>query len=197
MSIIRSIFGPSKDEIWAQIAAEYNGQFRNGGFLKKDSVHIMIDDWEILLDHFSRRQGKSSKSYTRIRAPFTNADNLYFKLYKKGFFSGIAKYFGMQDIHIKNEEFDREYILKGNDEFKLTWIFDNTNVKKYLFEIDKIVLEIKENSGQFRSSTYEEGIDELYFERKGIIKDINELRSLFELFAVVLAKITELDSGYQ
>ena len=103
----------------------------------------------------------------------------------------------MQDIQIKNDEFDNQFILKGNDEFKLSWIFDNTNVKKHLFDIDKIVLEIKENSGQFKSANYEDSIDELYFERRGILKDIHELRSLFELFAAVLSKITELDSGYQ
>lgn len=197
MSIMRSIFGPSRDEIWSQIAEEYDGVFRDGGFMKKDTVHIIIGDWEILLDHFARSTGKSSIPYTRIRAPFTNVDNLYFKLYRRGFFSGIAKYFGMQDIQIKNEDFDNQFILKGNDEFKLGWIFDNTEVKKHLFDIDKIVLEIKENSGQFKSSTYEEGIDELYFERTGILKDLNQLRSLFELFAVILTKITELDSGYQ
>jgi len=197
MSIIRSIFGPSRDEIWAQIAAEYNGEFRDGGFMSKDEVHVLIDDWEILLDHFTRKRGKSRVRYTRIRAPFTNADNLYFKVYRKGFFSGVAKYFGMQDIHIKNEEFDNQFILKGNDEFKLTWIFDNTEVKRQLFQIDKIVLEIKDNTGKFWSANFEDGIDELYFERRGIIKDLDELRSLFELFAVVLAKITELDSGYE
>jgi len=197
MSIIRSVFGPSKDEIWSQIAAEYNGQFRDGGFMRKDEVHIIIDDWEILLDHFKRKRGKSSVSYTRIRAPFTNLDNLYFKVYRKGFFSGIAKYFGMQDIHINNEEFDNQFILKGNDEFKLTWIFDSTEVKRHLFEIDKIVLEIKDNNGKFWSTGFEEGIDELYFEQSGILKDINQLRSIFELFAAVLSEITELDSGYQ
>jgi len=197
MSIIRSIFGPSRDEIWAQIAAEYKGVFRDGGFMQKDEVHVVIDDWEILMDHFSRKRGKSRVQYTRIRAPFTNVDNLYFKVYRKGFFSGVAKYFGMQDIHIKNEEFDTQFILKGNDEFKLTWIFDSTEVKRQLFQIDKIVLEIKDNTGKFWSANFEDGIDELYFERRGIIKDLDELRSLFELFAVVLAKITELDSGYE
>lgn len=196
MSILRSLFGPSKEEIWSQIASEYNGQFKNGGFFGKDEVHIIYEDWEIILDHFSRKSGKSRRSYTRIRAPFLNRDNLYFKLYREGFFTGIAKYFGMKDIQLNNEDFDNQFVLKGNDEFKITWIFDSTFVKQYLFQIDRIMLEIKDGSGMFWSSKYEDGNDELYFEQSGILKDIEQLRSLFELFAAVLEKITELDSGY-
>jgi len=120
MSIIRKIFGPSREEIWSQIAYEYEGSFTDGGIFGKDVVHAVTGDWEIMLDHFTRKRGKHRVTYTRIRAPFTNKDDLYFKLYRMGFFTGVAKYFGMQDIQINNDEFDKEYVLKGNNEFNLT-----------------------------------------------------------------------------
>ena len=199
MSIIRKIFGPSKDEIWSQLAYEYEGRFVDGGWLGDDEVHAITGDWEIMLDHFTRKSGKHRKTYTRIRAPFTNNDNLYFKIYRQGFFTGIAKYFGMQDIAINQEEFDNEFVLKGNDEFKLTWIFGSPSVQRHLYPIGRVLLEIKEDDGLFKNTNYQysQGIDELYFERQGIMKNLEELREIFNLFAVVLEKITELDSGYQ
>ncbi len=32
----RSFFGPSKDEIWSQIATDIDGEYIDGGFWKKD-----------------------------------------------------------------------------------------------------------------------------------------------------------------
>lgn len=196
MSLIKKIFGPSRQDIWSQIAAEYDGEFKKGTFLKKDKVRAFSGEWEIYLDHFARSTGKSSIPYTRIRAPFINKDNLYFKVYREGFFTGIAKYFGMQDIKLNNDEFDNQFVLKGNDVFKISWIFESSGVKKHLYNVDKILLEIKDGSGVFKASRYEEGLDELYFERTGILKDIHQLRAIFDLFGEVLEKITELDSGY-
>lgn len=196
MALLKKIFGPSREEIWSQIAAEYDGHFKKGSFMKKDKVRAFSGEWEIYLDHFARSTGKSSFPYTRIRAPFANQDNLYFKLYREGFFTGVAKYFGMQDIQLNNDEFDNQFVLKGNDVFKLSWIFESTEVKKHLYEVDKILLEIKNGEGIFKSRRYEEGSDELYFERAGIIKDLDQLRAIFNLFGAVLEKMTELDSGY-
>jgi hypothetical protein len=196
MSIIRKIFGPSKDEIWSQLAYEYEGRFTDGGLFGKDVVNAVSGDWEIMLDHFTRKTGKHRKTYTRIRAPFTNADGLYFKLYREGFFTGIAKYFGMKDIQTGNDDFDNAYVLKGNDEFNLTWIFSSPIVLRSLNPVGEIMLEIKDNDGLFQNNLYSDGIDELYFVRRGIMKDLEELRAVFNLFAIVLEKITELDSGY-
>jgi len=169
MGIIRKIFGPSREEIWTALAAEFNGRFVDGKWNSPDRVYVTVGEWEILLDHFSRQTGKTTIPYTRIRSPFTNQDNLYFKIYRQGFFSGVAKYFGMQDIQLNDEEFDKDFVLKGNDVFKINWIFESTEVRKYLYELDKIHLEIKNDDGFFKKSHYNEGIDELYFEQS--VKD--------------------------
>ncbi len=196
MEILRKLFGPYKDEVWAQLAHEFGGDFLEGGLWNKDVVHVQVDAWEIVLDTFTRKQGKHRKTYTRIMAPFVNRDDLYFKIYRAGFFTGVAKYFGMKDIQINDEYFDKEFVIKGNDEFKITWILDNPAMKEQLTNTEHVHFEIKNNEGLFYKDDYSEGIDELYFEKRGVIKDINELRHLFQLFALILDKITELDSGY-
>ncbi|MEM6967472.1 MAG: DUF3137 domain-containing protein, partial [Bacteroidota bacterium] len=95
MSFLRSLFGPSKKEIWSQIAYDIGGRYKEGGFWKRDYIMYYHADWEIILDTYTRSSGKSKVTYTRMRAPFANKDGLYFKIYKKGFFSGVSKFFGM------------------------------------------------------------------------------------------------------
>ena len=44
--------------------------------------------------------GKTTIVFTRMRAPYVNPNSFRFTIYRKGFFSGIGKFFGMQDIEI-------------------------------------------------------------------------------------------------
>ena len=100
MSFLRSVFGPSKDEIWSQIAADIGGDFIDGGFWGRDALVYEHGEWTIVLDTYTVSTGKSSTTFTRMRAPFVNRDGRYFKIYREGFFSGMGRFFGMQDVEI-------------------------------------------------------------------------------------------------
>jgi hypothetical protein len=69
MSVFRKIFGPSRAEIWRQFSGETGSNFIEGGFWKSDKVEATHDQWTITLDLFVVSTGKSSTTYTRIRAP--------------------------------------------------------------------------------------------------------------------------------
>ena len=120
MGILRSILGPSKDEIWGQLANDIGGEYENGGFWRSDVLRYHSGEWEITLDTYTVNTGKSSTTYTRIRAPFVNKDGLYFKIYRKGVFSTIGKAFGMQDIEIYDPYFDDAFIIQGNNEWSVS-----------------------------------------------------------------------------
>ena len=53
MSKRKSIFGPSKDEIWGQIATDIGGEFIEGGFWGKDVFIYKHGEWKILLDTYT------------------------------------------------------------------------------------------------------------------------------------------------
>lgn len=106
MSLLRKLFGPYKEEVWRQLAADYDGIYREGGWRSSDKVCVYIEPWEIILDTFTVKRRKSRETYTRIRAPFRNTDDFYFKIYHEHFFHKAAKYFGMQDIEIGDPEFE-------------------------------------------------------------------------------------------
>lgn len=185
------LFGPNKNEIWKQLSNEINGEFTPSNFFKPSRVKANIDDWTIILDTHTVSTGKSSITYTRLRAPFTNNDGFKFKIYKEGIFSEIGKFFGMQDIEIGDEIFDKKFIIQSNNETKVKELFSNYKIKDLIQQQSKILLLTKNNEGMFETHL-PQGISELYFKIPGVIKDTDRLKGIFELFKEVLNEMTSI-----
>ncbi|MCM8536937.1 MAG: hypothetical protein NE334_13450 [Lentisphaeraceae bacterium] len=200
MGFLKSLFGPSKEEIWGQIANDIGGRFDDGGFFGKDTLKYQHGEWELHLDTFTRSSGtgnnRSSTTYTRMRAPFVNKDNLYFKIYEEGFLSPLGKFLGMQDIEVGDNYFDENFVIKGNSESQVKSLFADEEIKRLIHGQPRIQLEIKDDEGWFGSS-FPDGVDELYFEVRGVMKDTAVLKDLFELFSRVLDRLVEIDSAYE
>ena len=192
----RSIFGPSKDEIWTQIATDIDGEFIKGSFWGKDVLVYKRGEWQILLDTYTVSTGQSSYTLTRMRAPFVNKDGLYFEISREGFFSSIGKFFGMQDIEIGDPFFDKQFIIKGNNPEKIKLLLSDDGIKELCQRQPRIHLKIKDDEGRF-GPDFPEGVDELYFECIGVIKETALLKSLFALFCVVLERLVQIDSAYE
>lgn len=191
----KSIFGPSKDEIWTQIAAGIGGEFIEGGFWGKDVLIYKHGEWQILLDTYVVSTGQSSYTLTRMRAPFMNRDGLYFKISRQGFLSSIGKFFGMQDIEIGNPFFDKQFVIKGNNPEKIKLLLADDRIKELCQLQPRIHLRIKDDEGRF-GTDFPEGVDELYFECIGVIKETALLKALFGLFCLVLERLVQIDSAY-
>ena len=188
------LFGPSKKEIWQQLAEKIQAEYVNKGFWAGDRVEAHVDNWIVVLDTYTVSTGKSSIIYTRMRAPFINIDNFYFKMYRTGIFSELGKVLGMEDINIGYEEFDKNFVIKSNSEEKVKRLFSNKSIRDLIEEQPDINLEIKDDEGFF-SVHFPEGVDELYFQVTGVIKDIDRLKELYELFAEVLKELCSMGSA--
>ncbi|GKU25163.1 DUF3137 domain-containing protein [Clostridium folliculivorans] len=188
------LFGPSKKEIWQQLALEINADYINNGVWKGDRVEAHVDNWTVVLDTYTVSTGKSSITYTRMRAPFVNTDNFYFRIYRSGVFSGLGKMFGMEDINVGYPQFDEAFIIKANSESKVKQLFANDNIRKLIQYQPSISLEIKDDEGYFKSH-FPDGVDELYFNVVGVIKDVERLKELYELFAEVLKELCDIGSA--
>jgi len=70
MGFLRNVFGPSRNEIWQQFASAIGGSFTEGGFWNGGTVEAAHGQWIITLDTYTVSTGKSSITYTRIRAPW-------------------------------------------------------------------------------------------------------------------------------
>jgi len=196
MKSLRKLFGPSKEEIWKQLCSQTGAEYSPGGFLKGDKVRVMHGEWTITLDTFTVSSGKSVVIFTRLRAPFVNPDKFQFTIYRRGFFSDIGKHLGMQDVVVGHEDFDRDFIIKGSDVEKLRALFANARLRELIAAQPDIHLTVKDDEGWW-GTDFPEDTDELYFCIGGILKDLDRLKLLFELFAVTLDQLCAIGSAYE
>lgn len=214
-SFLRNLLGPSHNEIWRQfsddIKASYVAYDGEGHFAAPAFVTVKHDIWDIRLDVYLKRQGKSEQPYTRIRCPFSNPGKLRFTIYPKTVFSELGKLFGMQDILIPwDTKFDRDFIVKGNSESKIRELLQDDNLRHLLIALNKRACSVTHGSKlNYDSSiyTYEmttheksydaarnlrEPVNELYFEAYGSIRDKVVLKEILELFIRTLERLRKI-----
>ena len=195
MSFLKSLFGPSRKEIWQQLSGEVGGHFHEGDFFTPSAVQARADDWIITLDTFTVSTGQSSQTYTRLRAPYFNPEGFRFEIYRASLFSGLGKGLGMQDIEIGHPRFDEEFVIKGNAPGRVRRFFDNGKIRRLIAAQPKIRLSVKAHEGWL--SKFPAGVDELHFQSTGVIKDLAQLRTLFDLFAEVLQELCHEGEAYE
>jgi hypothetical protein len=195
MSLLRSVFGPSQVEIWRQLSEQIGAKFVGGDFFHSGKVVAHVKDWTLTLDTYTISRGKSSATFTRMRAPFVNADGFRFTIYRKGFFSELGKKLGMQDLEVGVPDFDRDFIIKGSDEARLRALFMDAKMRDLIAAQPSIRLEVVDDEGWF-GAQFPDGVDELRFHVPGVLKDLDQLKLLFELFAAVLNRLCAMGSAY-
>jgi hypothetical protein len=195
MSMLRELFGPSKDEIWQRLCAEIGAEFVPGGFWRGNKVQARVRDWTVTLDLYTVSTGQTHHHYTRIRAPFVNADGFHFQIYRAGVFSEVGKRLGMQDIEVGFPDFDAAFIIKGNDETRLRQLFSYEKIRALLLAQPDVHFEVVDDEGWF-GAQFPDGVDELRFQVSGVLKDVVQLKQLFELFAVTLDQLCLMGAAY-
>jgi hypothetical protein len=190
------MFGPSQKEIWRQLSEEIHAKFVEGGFWKGDKVEGAHGPWTVTLDKYVVSTGKVTVVYTRMRAPYVNPDGFRFRVYRRGIFSNLGKFLGMQDVEIGHPEFDRDFIIKGTDEGKLRQLFANPRIRALIEAQKDIDFSVKDDEGWF-GATFPDGVDELAFLVVGLIKDVERLKQLYELFGATLDELCRIGSAYE
>lgn len=194
--MLRKLFGPSQDEVWRQLATELGATYTDGGMWQNGKIVAHVAAWTVTLDTYTISTGKSSITYTRMRAPYVNPDGFRFTIYRAGMFSGLGRALGMQDIEVGYPGFDRDYVIKGTDGAKVRDLFAYEPIRKLLREQPEVYFEVKDDEGWF-SQKFPEGVDELYFQAHGVINDVARLKALYELFAATLHRLTQIGSAYE
>jgi hypothetical protein len=190
------MFGPSRGDVWNALAGEIGATFEKGGFWKGSRVVADVAPWRVVLDTYTVSSGESSTTYTRMRAPFVNADGFRFTVHRKSIFSALGKLLGMQDVEVGYPAFDENFVIKGNDHAKLRRLFANARLRSLLEAQRSIHFTVKDDEGFF-GAHFPQGVDELYFSVVGVIKDIDRLKALYELFAETLQTLCEMGSAYE
>ena len=184
MSILEHLFGASRETIWRQLADDIDATYVDGGW-RGDRVVASHDGWQVTLDtHYN---AATKHTDTRLRARFSNPSEFRFTIYRKGLLSGLATHLGMQDVEVGHEAFDREFVIKGNDQHRLKRLFGNARIRALLEAQPAVHFAVVE-PGWFDGEK-EEGKDWLVFTVGGVLKDKARLKGLFDLFAETLDEL--------
>ena len=192
MAIYREVFGPSKEDIWRQLSKEIGARYVESGFWHGDMVQAQIGEWTVTLDAHEVPFGGANRITTRLRAPFANQDGFSFLVFRSGVFAELGKLIGMQDVEVGFPEFDKKFVIKGNNKELLRRLFSNEKIRKLLSEQPNVRFEIVKNEGESEG----EATDEVRFQAVGAIQDLDRLKQLFELFAVTLDQLCAMGSAY-
>jgi len=192
MSLLRPLFGPRKGEIWLQLSRTIDASFREGGLFQSAAVQAQDGDWIITLD----THVVNKVEFTRLRAPFVNQDGFRFNIYRTGLASGFYHFLGMQDIETGDRLFDLQFRITANSERKVKELLGNPQIRAMIRAQPRIRIQVKDDEGWF-GAAFPNGVDELHFDAAGVIKDLEQLETLFELFSAVLREICHLDGAYE
>ena len=163
-----------RDALWIQLANEIGAEFIKGQSFVSSKVQAHFKEWTITLDTYIT-SGSGSRLYTRIKAPFENTDGLQFTLFPKSLFDNLVTAIGVSVIETGNAEFDHDFIIRGKDELKIQAVLANTSIRQLIEGLRPLELRILQ--------------DDLIFQVPGEIKDVERLKSLFELFKETLNQL--------
>jgi hypothetical protein len=195
MSFLRQLFGPSREEIWQEVSNQLGARYESD-FWTGTKVEVDYGEWTITLDSYAVSTGKSTHYYTRFRAPYVNPDGFRFGIYRRHLFTDLAKWLGMQDISVGDAPFDDAFVIQGNNEEQVRALFADESIRRLIAGQPDVSFMVRGDQGWF-SRIHPEGVDELYFQAHGIVKDVDRLKELFALFGLVLDRLCELGSAYE
>lgn len=185
---IKELLGPKKDEAWRKLAERIDAKLVDGEKQFGKIVVLPYENWELRLDVGDTEAQYTGQAYTRLSVPIKNASGFRFSIYREGPGSTIAKLFGMQDLTVGHKDFDREFIIKGNDRKKLKLLFREESIRKTFQERPDFHLTIYDDNA-LQLSKLEDNTDLLVYQVAGAVVDLDELVAMFELMKVVLKQL--------
>lgn len=185
------IFGPSQSEVWSEFASEIEAEYIKGRVFQADKIISKFENWTVTIDTYSQSSGNSTATYTRFRSPYKELENMDFKIYKSGIFSGIGKALKMQDVLTGDNDFDQKFTVKGNNEGKLKELLELDKIRQMIKAEDKIRVETKRGRSPF-SSKLPQDVNQLYFLENGLIKDKERLTNIYTLIVFMLKQLTKI-----
>ena len=198
MSFLRNLFGPSRDEIWQQFAAAVGGSFSDRRLLERrqGGCHAWpVDGHAGHLHRFHRQILHHLHPDARA---LCEPGRLPVQHLPAGYFQQHRKWLGMQDVTVGYPQFDEDFIIKGNDEAKLRRLFANAKIRELITAQPDINFSREGRRTKFWGGrNFPPDVDELYFQVTGVIKDVDRLKWLYDLFSETLDELCRMGSAYE
>ncbi len=105
------------ESAYTAVARNHDGHLISGGLFGRPSVRFPHYGAQVLLDVFSTG-GEHPTYYTQLHLAWPD-HHLRFEVFPESLVGALGKLFGTQDIEIGSPAFDRDFIIRGNDESRI------------------------------------------------------------------------------
>jgi len=201
MDFLKRFFKLKEDEVWGCLSREIDAEYVKGGFWGRDKVVATVKNWAITFEKHTVSDQYDSYTYTSVRAACASKDGFQFKIYRRGVFSKLCVFLGVQDafnkpfnklgkylgmqvyMKVRPPEFERDFIVKSNNEFKVRALFANSIIRQLIQSQPDISLQLSRS--------------ELFFSSDTFIDDVARLKSLYDLFKKILNSLSDIESTYK
>lgn len=188
--IYNSLFGKDPGMIWKQFSKENSGIFRFSS--RGYRLDFPYKDFTITLETYSYYTNREETSeYIRGVVEFVSRDQFRLLLTRQGLVENISKIFGAQDIQIGDRRFDKDFMIKSNDEMKTRFMLSNDSIAGILLKNQTVRLEITNGEGLFGEKP-KEGNYMLYYILEREIEEIGQLNELSFLFKTLLDELIKM-----
>jgi hypothetical protein len=169
---------------WEQFAMEVGAEYDDidEGVIVPAKQWVVVHD---IVDRIGSEGGEPSRfTFYRMRAPFLADDGFRFKLTKR------QRPMEKLQQGAAYPEFERDFIIKGNDESKVQAFIANQRIRELIQSQPSIHLQVIRPwwppRGRHRELRFEEG---------GEILDVERLKSLHALFEESLTQLVRMGSA--
>ena len=189
-------FGPSKDEVWRQLSEEIGAEFVEGGFWKGSKVQAHVGPWTVTLDTYTDRPATATSPTPGCVPPTSTPRASGSRSTARGSSATWASSWGCRTSRSATPSSTRRSSSRGTTRSRVRELFADPKVRPLIQAQPKIRLEVKDSEGWF-GPKFPEDVDELHFQVVGVIKDVDRLKALFDLFAAVLDRLCRIGSAYE
>jgi hypothetical protein len=169
------ISASSESLIWEQVELEF----------KKDAepleYHVVLEQHEkrILLDIQNNHDvGFRAEASTVLSSYLFSRNNFRFAIHKQGFIDEIGKFLGMQDCILGFKEFDERFVVKTNNEERVTTIFNDGKARQVLLGLPNLIFGIVE----YVMEDTDGKVPFLELKIDAAITDVDRLRAIYTVF---------------
>ena len=178
---------------WQEYALTAGGNFTEGIAWHSDKAIIEYKQLNIVLDNYRVCSGKYSTGMTRAYASFSSTDNFQFTIRKAGFKDKIESFLGYQDIEIGRIDFDENFTVQSNNEFKTKKLLQNQNIRKSIQALNEINLQIGDQHGFWEEQLPNNELEISCF-IDGETEDFEELNKMQIVIKQVIDQLYEMGS---
>jgi|GEM_PF-2662840 hypothetical protein len=192
MKLRSSVYGWKS--VWMEFADEHQGSFDDGQKVFVMRVPVQGKPWNITFHMQQKGVGGAVTDSSAAFLPFKAKGPFSFDLHNRSLVGDASKIFGAQDIQIGEDEFDREYIIKGSDENAVKRIFGSERIQELIKLQPHIKLYIQDEPKELAEhGTVPPGIHVLAFRDKAAINSYERLTLVHDLMLATLDEMMTND----